>query len=208
MALIIKKLGLTSYEIIHQKMKIFTNYRKKNSIDELWLLQHKPVFTLGLSNTMTKEILKKKSNIPVVKSDRGGQITYHGPGQLIAYTLFDLKKLRINIRKLVIFLESAVINLLNKYNIDAYGMEAFPGVYIDGKKIASLGLKYKNGFIYHGIALNVDMDLSPFELIDPCGMNNLEITQMRDYEINDNIEIITNNLISEIKIIHNAFERE
>ena len=107
MALIIKKLGLTSYKTIHQKMKVFTNYRKKNSSDELWLLQHKPVFTIGLSNTMTNELIKKKTNIPVVKSDRGGQITYHGPGQLIAYTLFDLKKLRINIRKLVIFLESA-----------------------------------------------------------------------------------------------------
>ena len=144
--------------------------------DELWLVQHPPVYTLG-KNGKAEHVLDP-GNIPLVQSDRGGQVTYHGPGQLIVYTLLDLTRMHIGIRELVTRIENSVIALLDDYAIDAYARKAAPGVYVDGEKIAALGLRVRKGRCFHGVALNVDMDLEPFERINPCGFQGLEVTQL------------------------------
>jgi len=149
--------------------------------DEIWLLQHPPVYTQGLAGK--PEHLLRASDIPVVKIDRGGQITYHGPGQIIAYLLLDLRRWKLNVRELVRLMEQAVINLLATYGVIAQGRDDAPGVYVNDAKIASLGLKIKNGCCYHGIAFNVDMDLSPFANINPCGYAGLRVTQARNIGI-------------------------
>jgi len=174
-------LGLVEYEPTWQAMKDFTAARTAETPDEIWLLQHPPIYTLGQAGK--PEHLLRATSIPTIKTDRGGQVTYHGPGQVIAYLLLDLRKYRLNVRQLVRLMEQAAINLLAQYGISAYGREDAPGVYVDGAKIAALGLKIRNGCCYHGLSLNVDMDLAPFSNINPCGFPGLRVTQMHDLGI-------------------------
>ena len=159
-------------------MEAFTDARNERTEDELWVVEHPPVFTQGMAGKA--EHLLARSNIPVVQIDRGGQITYHGPGQLVVYTLIDFKRRKISVRELVSRLENSIIATLAEYGIAAAADPKRPGVYVDGKKIASLGLRIKHGAVYHGLALNVNMDLSPFRQINPCGYAGLEMTQIAD----------------------------
>jgi lipoyl(octanoyl) transferase len=156
-------------------MKQFTAARTPDTRDEIWLLQHPPVYTQGLAGK--PEHLLNSTNIPVVKIDRGGQITYHGPGQIIAYCLLDMRRWKIGVRDLVRLMEQAVIDILAEFNVTAEGREDAPGVYVDNAKIAALGLKIKNGYCYHGLSFNVNMDLTPFNNINPCGYQGLRVTQ-------------------------------
>jgi lipoyl(octanoyl) transferase len=177
--MIIKKLGLTNYNDVWQKMYDFTIARMPETPDELWVLQHFPVFTQGQAGR--PEHVLNPRDIPVVQTDRGGQVTYHGPGQIVAYPLIDLKRLKMGVREFVTRLENATIKTLAEYDIVAFGKPDAPGVYVGSKKICSIGLKVKRGCTYHGIAFNVDMDLEPFSRINPCGFNNLKMTQVKDY---------------------------
>ncbi|MCW8450933.1 lipoyl(octanoyl) transferase LipB [Legionella quinlivanii] len=177
--MIIRNLGLQTYQSVWDEMKAFTSNRQMETSDECWLLEHFPVYTQGQAGK--PEHLLNPANIPVIQSDRGGQITYHGPGQLVAYVLVDLKRRHIGIRTLVCQLEALLIGLLANYQLDATTRCGAPGVYFNEKKIASIGLRVKNGCTYHGIALNVNMDLQPFKGINPCGFSQLEMTQMSDY---------------------------
>ena len=168
-------LGLVEYQPTWDAMKQFTAARTPETRDEIWLLQHPPVYTQGLAGK--PEHLLNSTNIPVVKIDRGGQITYHGPGQVIAYCLLDMRRWKIGVRDLVRLMEQAVIDLLAEFNVTAEGREDAPGVYVEGAKIAALGLKIKNGYCYHGLSFNVNMDLTPFSNINPCGYQGLRVTQ-------------------------------
>ena len=172
------QLGLAEYSPIFHAMEVFTDARNERTEDELWVVEHPPVFTQGMAGKA--EHLLARSNIPVVQIDRGGQITYHGPGQLVVYTLIDFKRRKISVRELVSRLENSIIASLAEYGIAAAADPKRPGVYVDGKKIASLGLRIKRGAVYHGLALNVNMDLSPFRQINPCGYAGLEMTQIAD----------------------------
>ena len=185
--MIIKTLGLVSYDESLENMRRFTRDRSELTEDELWLTEHPPIYTLGLK-TKTEHILNHDHKIPLIQSDRGGQITYHGPGQIVAYTLLDLRRLNLTVRKAVRLLEQTTINLLSSLGIVAFGDNARPGVYVNGKKIASLGLKIRNGCSYHGIALNVDMDLKPFDNINPCGYPDLNVTQLKELNVNLSID--------------------
>ncbi len=171
----VRSLGMVDYEPTWRAMQRFTAERNADTVDEIWLVQHPPVYTLGQAGK--PEHLLNPTAIPVVKIDRGGQITYHGPGQIVAYLLLDLPRWKINVRELVRLMEQAVIDLLAEYGVKAEGRVDAPGVYVDGAKIAALGLKIKNGCSYHGLALNVEMDLSPFDNINPCGYQGLRVTQ-------------------------------
>lgn len=171
-------LGRVGYEATWRAMQAFTEAREPDTADEVWFLEHPPVFTLGMAGR--DEHLLATGDIPVVKIDRGGQVTYHGPGQLVAYPLLDLRRLRLGIRDLVAGLERAVIALTATHGIDAAGRREAPGVYVGARKLASLGLRVRRGCSFHGLALNVDMDLEPFRRIDPCGLPGLEMTQLRD----------------------------
>ena len=171
----VKSLGLVEYQPAWDAMKQFTARRTSETRDEIWLVQHPPVYTQGLAGK--PEHLLHSTHIPVVKIDRGGQITYHGPGQIVAYVLLDLRRWKINVRELVRVMEQAVIDLLGEFGVAAQGGEDAPGVYVGDAKIASLGLKIKNGCCYHGLALNVDMDLTPFANINPCGHAGLRVSQ-------------------------------
>ncbi len=171
-------LGRTDYEPVWQAMKQFTEQRQQETLDEIWLTEHNPVYTQGL-NGRSEHVLNTGS-IPVVKVDRGGQVTYHGPGQLIVYFMLDLNRLGIGIRSLVMSLEQAVINLLQDYAIDAHARRDAPGVYVGEAKIAALGLRVRKGCCYHGLSLNLDMDLTPFSGIDPCGYKGLPVVQLAD----------------------------
>jgi lipoyl(octanoyl) transferase len=184
---IIKTLGLLSYDESLENMRRFTRDRSELTEDELWLTEHPPTYTLGLK-TKAEHILNHDHKIPLIQSDRGGQITYHGPGQIVAYTLLDLRRLNLTVRKAVRLLEQTTINLLSSLGIVAFGDNARPGVYVNGKKIASLGLKIRNGCSYHGIALNVDMDLKPFDNINPCGYPDLNVTQLKELNVNLSID--------------------
>jgi lipoyl(octanoyl) transferase len=159
-------------------MVSFTEDRDESTPDELWIVEHNPVLTQGLSGKA--EHLLSVTDIPIVHSDRGGQITYHGPGQLVIYCLIDIKRLGIGVKKMVSIIEQSIIDLLLDYKIQAKRKPGAPGVYVDGNKIAALGLKIKKGRTYHGLSLNIDMDLKPFSLINPCGYANLKVTQMQD----------------------------
>jgi lipoyl(octanoyl) transferase len=193
----IKHFGMVDYLSTWQEMKDFTLARTKNTFDEIWLLQHPPVYTLGVAGKM--EHLLKNNGISVVRTDRGGQITYHGPGQIVAYLLLDVRRLKLGVRELVRQMEGAVIDLLAEYSIDTKVLKNAPGVYVGNAKIAALGLKIKNGCCYHGIALNVDMDLTPFSAINPCGYSGLKITQTSDLGISDGLDILTNKLSGKLK---------
>jgi lipoyl(octanoyl) transferase len=171
----IKALGMVDYEPTWHAMQKFTAERTADTVDEIWLVQHPPTYTQGQASK--PEHLLHQTSIPVVKIDRGGQITYHGPGQIVAYLLLDLHRWKINVRELVRLMEQAVIDLLAEYGVKAQGREDAPGVYVGDAKIAALGLKIKKGCSYHGLSFNVDMDLSPFDNINPCGYEGLRVTQ-------------------------------
>ncbi len=171
--------GLTEYSRTFEAMKAFNDARNEETEDELWLVEHLPVFTQGLAGK--PEHLLIRDDIPVVQIDRGGQITYHGPGQLVVYTMIDFKRRKTGVRSIVSALENSIIATLAEYGIAAAADPKRPGVYVDGRKIASLGLRIKNGSVYHGLALNVDMDLAPFTHINPCGYAGLEMTQIADF---------------------------
>jgi lipoyl(octanoyl) transferase len=175
--MIVKDLGIVDYASTMHLMQDFTVKRHAETTDELWLLEHPAVFSQG-TNGQAEHILDL-GEIPIVQSDRGGQVTYHGPGQLIVYTLFDLRRLGLGVRDMVSKLEDSVISLLAEYNIEAYSDSDAPGVYIDGEKLASLGLRVKRGACYHGISINVDMDLSPFLSINPCGYQGMKMTDLK-----------------------------
>jgi len=172
-------LGLAAYEPTWHAMRSFTTAREPDTADEIWVLQHPPVYTLGVAGR-TAHLPRGRSAIPVIKIDRGGQITYHGPGQIVVYLLLDLRRRGMGVRTLVRRMEQAVIDLLQEYAIVARGSIDAPGVYVGEAKIAALGLRVRNGCCYHGLALNVDMDLTPFYVIDPCGYPGLAVTQIRD----------------------------
>ena len=193
----IKQVGMVDYLIAWHAMKSFTNNRTSDTRDEIWIVQHPPVYTLGIAGK--PEHLLHQNGIEVIKTDRGGQITYHGPGQLIAYLLLDMRRLKIGVRELVRRMENAVIDLLKDYHIDAEGRVDAPGVYVANAKIAALGLKIKRGFCYHGIALNIDMDLAPFSAINPCGYPGLKITQTKDLGITDRLETLSNKFTEKLK---------
>jgi len=195
--MLVKHLGIADYLATWQAMQSFTANRTAETPDELWILQHPPVYTMGLNGK--PEHLPQNVQIPVVNIDRGGQITFHGPGQIVAYLLIDLKRKGIGVRELVNAMEQAVKALLSSYHIQSETRQSAPGVYVDGKKIAALGLRIKHGCSYHGLSLNVDMDLGPFLAINPCGYPGMEVTQTSELGINDSIELITNRLISAIE---------
>jgi len=175
---IVRKLGRVEYESAFAAMQEFTAARSEDTVDELWLCEHPPVFTQGLSGK--PEHLLKDIGIPVVQIDRGGQITYHGPGQVVAYLLLDLRRRELTVRGLVNRIEQAVIDLLAGYGVTAARLAGAPGVYVGKAKIAALGLRIKHGCSYHGVALNVDMDLAPYNAINPCGYEGMAVTQLRD----------------------------
>lgn len=176
--LLVRHLGLQDYAQTWQAMTEFTNTRTAETPDEIWLVEHLPVFTQGQAGK--PEHLLVPGNIPVIKTDRGGQVTYHGPGQLTAYPLLDLRRLKLGVRDLVTLIEQTLVSVLNHYGIDAYPKPDAPGVYVAGAKIASLGLRVRRGCSFHGLSLNVAMDLAPFLRINPCGYQGLAMTQMRD----------------------------
>ena len=194
--LIIRDLGQQDYEPTWQAMQKFTAERNESTPDELWCLEHPPVFTMGLNGK--KEHLLNIKNIPVIDIDRGGQVTYHGPGQLVIYTLIDLKRLNIGVKDLVNSIEQSIIQLLKQYGINAQGKENAPGVYVNNAKIAALGLRIKRNKSYHGLSLNIDMDLTPFEQINPCGYEGLAVTQLKDLKPTLNLSHIKTDLISHL----------
>jgi lipoyl(octanoyl) transferase len=182
---IVRALGPTDYESTWRAMQAFTAARADDTPDEIWLTEHPPVYTLGLAGR--REHLLRANGIPVIKVDRGGQITYHGPGQLVGYLLCDLRRSRLGVRAMVRSIEAAVVEWLDSLGISAYGKPAAPGVYVLRSgveaKIAALGLRVRNGCTYHGLAVNVAMDLSPFADIDPCGYRGLAVTQLADFGV-------------------------
>ena len=174
----VRELGLVPYQPAWQAMQQFTNERGPDTPDEIWLLEHPPVFTQGQAGKAEHVLLP--GDIPVVQVDRGGQVTYHGPGQMIAYLLLDVRRSGLGVRELVSCMERSLIGLLAEYGVEAYAKPDAPGVYVGAAKIASLGLRIRNGRSFHGLALNVDMDLDPFRRINPCGYAGLAMTQLRD----------------------------
>ena len=174
----IKHLGSQDYQEAWNSMRATISAKTQEDKDEVWLLEHPPVFTIGHAGS--KDNLLESGPIPVIRSDRGGEITFHGPGQLVVYFMINLKRLGWGPKRLVQELEELIISLLKQYGIEANRKEGFPGIYVGSKKIASIGLKINRGFSYHGISLNVDMDMSPFQQINPCGISSLELTQMKD----------------------------
>jgi lipoyl(octanoyl) transferase len=185
-------------------MQDFTSHRTSGTADEIWLLQHPPVYTLGVAGR-PEHLPRIANGIPVVRVDRGGQITYHGPGQLVAYLLLDLRRRGLSVRPLVRMMEQAVIDLLAGYGIAAHGRNEAPGAYVGNAKIAALGLRIRNGCCYHGLALNVDMDLSPFHAINPCGYPGLEVTQTCDLGIADPLDTLSAKLVEHLLRRLNAY---
>lgn len=198
MQIILKRLGKQEYQIVWQKMQEFTLARDKNTADEIWIVEHLPVYTLGLNGKW--EHLINKNKIPVVKTDRGGQVTYHGLGQLVVYVLLDIKRLKIAVRDIITMLEQAMIATLSEYGIEAIAKPEAPGVYINNKKIGSVGLRVKKGCCYHGLSLNNKMDLSPFNDINTCGFSDLEVTQLSHL----NVTIKTHELA--VPIVHHILQ--
>jgi lipoyl(octanoyl) transferase len=178
-SILVRELGLVEYVPTWQAMQAFTQRRERNTPDEIWYLQHPPVFTLGLN--AKPEHLLKPGDIPVIQIDRGGQVTYHGPGQLVAYLLLDLHRRHSGVKRLVQQMEQAVIEVLAEYGVGAERLAGAPGIYVQGSKIAALGLRIRRGLSYHGLALNVDMDLAPFQRINPCGYADMPVTQLVDW---------------------------
>ena len=178
---VVKRLGRVDYAPTFQAMREFTAARTDQTPDEIWIVEHPPVYTLGQAGK--PEHILKDVGIPIVNIDRGGQVTYHGPGQVVIYLLLDLPRLKIKVRELVTAIEQAVIDLLAEYSVTAERRDGAPGVYVGDAKIAALGLRIRNGCSYHGVSLNVDMDLSPFDAINPCGYAGLRVIQTKDLNI-------------------------
>lgn len=192
--------GLQSYEHIWHAMQAFTDQRSESTEDEIWVLQHEPVFTQGQAGK--DEHLGETGDIPVVQVDRGGQVTYHGPGQLVIYLMIDIARLGIGARELVSTIEHAIVHTLKLYGLSAEARQDAPGVYIDDAKIASLGLRIRKGKSFHGLSINVDMDMEPFKRINPCGYENLVMTQLSEFEPGEAVEQVAGRLVNEIQ---NAF---
>ena len=185
----VRRLGRVEYEPTWRAMQKFTAERAADAADEIWVLEHPPVYTLGVAGR-AEHLPRVANGIPVVRTDRGGQITYHGPGQIVLYTLLDLRRRGLAVRPLVRLLELSVIDLLADFGIAAAARVEAPGVYVAGAKIAALGLRIRNGCCYHGLAFNADMDLTPFRAIDPCGYSGLAVTQARELGIADAPELL------------------
>ena len=175
---VVRDLGRRAYEPVWRAMQAFTDARDEATPDELWLVEHDPVFTLGQAGKPEHVLLP--GDIPVLHVDRGGPVTYHGPGQLVAYPLLDLRRLRIGVRDYVCRIEQAVIDTLADWNIEGRRRDGAPGVYVDGAKVAALGIRVRRGCTFHGLAFNIGMDLEPFSRINPCGFAGLEVVAMRD----------------------------
>lgn len=181
MSLIIRELGLQPYTAVWRKMQDFTEQRVNSTPDEIWILEHQPVYTLGLNGK--QEHVLNPGRVAVVQCDRGGQVTYHGPGQMVVYTLIDIKRLKLGIRPLVTLLEQAMITTLAKFDIKAVAKPEAPGVYVNDKKIGSIGIRIKNNCSYHGVSLNNNMDLTPFKHINTCGFKDLQVIQLADFGV-------------------------
>ncbi len=195
--MIVRRLGLAPYEPTWRAMQEFTATRDDTTPDELWLVQHPPVYTLGQAGK--PEHLIHATDIPLVKIDRGGQITYHGPGQVVGYLLLDLHRRQLKVREMVNLLEQAIIDCIADYGLDARRKDGAPGVYIDGAKIAALGLRVKNGCSYHGLSLNVDMDLTPFTWINPCGYSGLKTIQLKDFGVTEAPDTVAERLLGHLR---------
>ncbi len=197
--LIIRNLGQRDYVPVWHEMQAFTAARTQGTPDELWVVEHPPVFTLGLNGKA--EHLLNPGDIPVIMVDRGGQVTYHGPGQLVVYTLLDIQRRHLGVKELVRFIEQAIIALLAEYGVPAQGREDAPGVYVAGAKIAALGLRIKKGRTFHGLALNISMDLTPFSQINPCGYVGMTVTQTRDLGIHASLPELRDRLLEHLRTI-------
>lgn len=191
--IVTRNLGLQSYEPIWHAMQEFTNTRDANTRDEIWFCEHEPVFTLGLNSA--PEHLLATGDIPVVQIDRGGQVTYHGPGQLMIYPLIDIRRANIGVRELVTALEQCVVDLAADYGIEAASRCDAPGVYVEGVKLASIGLRIRRGASFHGMALNVNVDLEPFSRINPCGFKGLEVTDFARLGAEQNLDTVRDQLL-------------
>jgi len=189
-------LGRAAYEPTWRAMQDFTAARTDETPDEIWFLEHPPIFTLGLN--AKPEHLLKPGDIPVVQIDRGGQVTYHGPGQVVAYVLLDIARRQLGVQRLVQLMEQTVIDLLAELGVPAQGRRDAPGVYVEGAKLAAVGLRVKRGRSYHGLALNVDMDLEPFSRINPCGYPGMQVTQLRDLGISLDTDAVSARLASHL----------
>lgn len=194
----VRYLGSQPYQIVWEAMKAFTRTRAATTADEFWVLQHPPVFTLGQAGKM--EHLLDPGEIPVIKTDRGGQVTYHGPGQLVVYLLVDIRRRKLAIRSLVTAIEEAIIAMLGAQGISGHARSDAPGVYVDNAKIASLGLRVRNGSTFHGLSLNLDMDLQPFQRINVCGHKGLAVTQLADLVSVDDFNQVTESLVEALML--------
>ena len=194
--MIVRSLGRQEYEPLWRKMQQFTDERGSDTPDEIWFTEHSPVFTLGMN--ASRDHLIAPGNIPVVQVDRGGQVTYHGPGQLMVYPLIDLKRARLGVRDLVTALEQCVVDLVAGLGIAAASRKDAPGVYVDGTKIASVGLRVRRGASYHGMALNIDVDLEPFSRINPCGFSDLAVTDLRALGVDEERDAIRDNVLKHL----------
>ena len=195
--MIVRRPGRVPYEPTWRAMQDFTTQRDASTPDELWLVEHPPVYTLGQAGKA--EHLLHVTDIPLVKIDRGGQITYHGPGQVVGYLLLDLHRRGLKVREMVNLIEQALIDCIADYGLDARRKDGAPGVYIDGAKVAALGLRVKNGCSYHGLSLNVDMDLTPFTWINPCGYSGLQTIQLKDFGVTEGPEEVATRLLGHLQ---------
>lgn len=193
----VRSLGNQPYETVWAEMKQFTDQRDDTTLDEIWLVEHPPVFTLGQAGK--REHILTETSIPIVESDRGGQVTYHGPGQLVAYLMIDLKRKKLGVRDLVTGIESSIIAFLAEFDVVAAAQKQAPGVYVNGDKIAALGLRVRRGCSYHGLSLNIDVDMSAFTVINPCGYEGLGITQLKDLGIMLTMDEVAGKLVNHIQ---------
>ncbi|MBI1906162.1 MAG: lipoyl(octanoyl) transferase LipB [Rhodocyclales bacterium] len=193
----VRRKGLVEYQPCWDAMRAYTAGRDATTPDEIWLLQHPPVYTLGQAGK--PEHLLRDTGIPLVRIDRGGQITYHGPGQLVVYLLVDLARRHIKVREMVTLMEQALIDCLAQYGVRAQRLPGAPGVYVDGAKIAALGLRVRNGCSYHGLALNVDLDLEPFGWINPCGYEGLKTIRLADFGVNASVDEVGEALLMHLE---------
>jgi lipoyl(octanoyl) transferase len=205
-SVIIRNLGCQDYVLIWEAMKHFTDTRHENTVDEIWLLEHPPVYTQGQAGKA--EHILNSGTIPIVQADRGGQVTYHGPGQLVVYTLFDLRRLKIGARQLVTQLEQVVIQVLKDYQVSAKTRCDAPGVYVEDAKICSIGLRVRKGCSYHGIAFNIQMDLEPFLRINPCGFCNLTMTQLSHFIPLVDMSEVSNKVVTYLRQIFGYSQAE
>lgn len=199
-SVLVRDLGRTTYEPVFDRMRTFTDGRTAETGDEFWLTEHEPVFTQGQAGKA--EHLLMPGDIPVVQSDRGGQVTYHGPGQIVGYLLFDLRRMGLSVRDLVSGIENTMIRLLEGYGITAAARPDAPGVYVQGAKIGSLGLRVRRGCSYHGLALNVNMDLEPFSRINPCGLTDMSVTQVSDLGGPGSLDVVRGDLLESLAAIY------